>query len=129
MPLYDFRCDNEHRFERFVSLSNYGNPQSCECGAPASRVPCAPTVISDAIPPTRGADGKIHESRASLNFSLTPEGNPKGERYHQLGSDEQLPAFKAPEFDEGKRRDDIRKSLADIKAGRTPPAPVTGIPA
>lgn len=127
MPLYAFRCSEGHRFERFVKLANFASPQACECGAPSQRLIVAPAVHSDAIDPIRGADGKMHDSMASYRRSLTPGGNPQGERYHELGN-ENVPDYKPPEFDPKARRDAIRAGLADVKAGRVPPAPVTGIP-
>lgn len=71
-----------------------------------------------------GADGKLHDSLASYRHSLTPEGNPKGERYLEMGNEE-LPAFKPPEFDRKERREAIKAGIADVKAGRVPPV-VTG---
>lgn len=124
MPLYDFRCDNDHRFERFVSLAAFDDRQNCECGAVAHRQISAPMVRSDSIAPTLGPDGRMHTSLATYRHSCTPEGNPQRERYQELGNDS-LPAFKAPEFDRRKRREDIRAGIADVKAGRVPPV-VTG---
>lgn len=47
MPLYDFRCDEGHRFERFVKLENFADPQNCSCGAAAERVISAPMFTVD----------------------------------------------------------------------------------
>ncbi|WP_390550926.1 hypothetical protein [Qipengyuania sp. MTN3-11] len=80
--------------------------------------------MSDSIEPTLGPDGKLHTSLASYRHSCSPEGNPQGERYQELGRDE-MPAFKAPEFDRRKRREDIRAGIQDVKEGRVPPV-VTG---
>ena len=123
MPLYDFRCDDDHAFERFVSLASFGDLQKCECGAVAHRQISAPMVKSDRIEPTLGPDGKMHDSLASYRHACTPEGNPQREKYHELGNDS-LPAFKPPEFDRRKRRDDIRAGIQDVKEGRVPPVVV-----
>src|SRR5690242_19383039 len=120
MPLYDFQCADGHRFERFVPLAHFGDRQTCECGAGASRSISAPRVLSDSIEPTLGPDGKMHTSLASYRHSCTPEGNPRGERFSELGRDE-LPAFKAPEFDRKKRREAIRAGIQDVKEGRLAP--------
>lgn len=66
-----------------------------------------------------GADGKMHDSLMSYRHSLTPEGNPKGERYLELG-DQEMPKFEAPEFDRKERRDAIKKGIQDVKEGRVP---------
>lgn len=120
MPLYDFTCGAGHRFERFILLAQFDDPQSCECGAAARRNVSAPMVKSDCIDPRMGADGRLHDSLASYRHSLTPEGNAKGERYFELGHNEELPS-KTYDFDERQRRDDIRAGLEDVKNGRVPP--------
>lgn len=38
MPLYELRCNNGHKFDRFIKLANIDEPQVCECNAPAHRV-------------------------------------------------------------------------------------------
>lgn len=124
MPLYDFRCERGHHFERFVLLRDFSRRESCDCGSDANRLISAPLVMSDTIAPRIGADGKLHDSLASYRHSLTPEGNPKGERFLELG-DQELPTFKPPEFDRRERREAIKAGIADVKAGRIPPV-VTG---
>lgn len=42
MPLYDFKCATGHKFETFLKLVHYQDPQICACGLPASRVISAP---------------------------------------------------------------------------------------
>lgn len=125
MPLYDFRCENDHAFDRFVPLSSFGDRQECDCGAVAHRQISAPMLKgAQSIEPTLGPDGKMHTDLASYRHACTPEGNPQGETYHELGNDS-LPPFKAPEFDRKKRREDIRAGIQDVKEGRVPPV-VTG---
>lgn len=127
MPLYDFRCEEGHRFERAVPLARFAEAQECDCGASARRILSAPRVLSDTIAPILGMDGRIHDSLSGYRHSLTPSGNARGERYYELG-DQELPEFKAPEFSRKERRDAIRAGMADVKAGRVAP-PVTGEPA
>lgn len=79
---------------------------------------------SDTIDPVRGADGRMHTSLSTYRATLKPDGNPRGERFLELGNDE-LPPFKAPEFDRKTRREAIKAGIADVKAGRIPPV-VTG---
>jgi putative FmdB family regulatory protein len=45
MPTYDFRCTNNHRFERVLKLAEYDTPQECPCGASANRLISPPRVI------------------------------------------------------------------------------------
>lgn len=47
MPLYDFRCEAGHKFERTVRLINYGEPQHCDCGSVAQRLISAPMFSVD----------------------------------------------------------------------------------
>lgn len=124
MPLYDFQCGEGHRFERLVPLAFFHVIQDCDCGSPAQRQVSAPRVLSDTIAPIMGADGKLHDSLASYRHSLTPSGNPKGERFIELGT-AKLPENTPPPIDRRKRRDAIKAGMADVKAGRVPPV-VTG---
>ena len=44
MPIYEYRCENDHRFEAFQSMADDAL-DTCEvCGAPAQRVLSAPAV-------------------------------------------------------------------------------------
>lgn len=44
MPIYEYRCDNDHTFEAFQSMADHAL-DACEvCGAPARRVLSAPAV-------------------------------------------------------------------------------------
>lgn len=122
MPLYDFRCLSGHRFERVVPLAQFEVVQHCGCGDPAKRLISAPRVISDTIAPCLGPDGKMHDSLASYRHSLTPEGNPQGERYLELGDQTLKPNL--PKFDERERRDDIKAAIEDVRNGRVPPLTV-----
>lgn len=125
MPLYDLECAaTGERFDRFIPLTRFDDPIMCQCGSRATRCLAAPRVVSDAIEPVRGPDGRMHTSLQSYRHACTPEGNPQGERYSELG-DAEMPAFQKPKFDERKRRDAIRAGIQDVKEGRIPPV-VTG---
>lgn len=122
MPLYDFRCGEGHEFDRLVPLAQFDEPQHCDCGAMAQRLVSAPMVIGDYLPkPIMGADGRMHDSRSSYEHSLTPEGNPQGERYHVLGADEKPATFKPKQSTEAERVEVAKKALHDVKAGNIPP--------
>ena len=44
VPIYEYRCDNDHTFEAFQSMAD-DSLDTCEvCGAPARRVLSAPAV-------------------------------------------------------------------------------------
>lgn len=79
----------------------------------------APMIRRDSIAPIRGADGKMHDSLSSYRKTLEPSGNPRGERFFELGNDEL--DVKTYDFDPKQRRDDIRAALADVKNGNVPP--------
>lgn len=77
-----------------------------------------PYFRQDSIEPCRGMDGKMHDTLSGYRKTLRPDGNPRGERYVEIGN-EPTPAYKAPEFDRKKRRDDIKRTIAEVKAGAT----------
>lgn len=70
MPLYDFACSAGHKFERFVSLQNFSEPQNCSCGLPAQRVISAPMFSVDTTgyncPITGDWIGSKHQHRENL---------------------------------------------------------------
>lgn len=45
MPLYECQCNNAHRFERHIPLSEYNEPIICLCGANARRVIVPPRIL------------------------------------------------------------------------------------
>lgn len=76
-----------------------------------------PYFRQDSIEPCMGMDGKMHDTLSGYRKTLRPDGNPKGERYLELGNDS-LPDFEAPKFDRKKRRDDIKRTIAEVKSGK-----------
>lgn len=50
MPIYTYVCDNGHQFDKFLKLSDYREPQRCECGA-ESKKKIMPTQINCDIQP------------------------------------------------------------------------------
>jgi len=44
MPVYEYRCDNEHRFEAFQPMADDALDKCEVCGAPVQRVLSAPAV-------------------------------------------------------------------------------------
>lgn len=125
MPLYDFRCADGHRFDRFVPLAHFGDRQSCECGHEATRLVSAPRILADTIEPCMGADGKMHTSLGSLRASYRPSGNPQGESYTEIGN-EKIAAAPKPAIDKAQRREDIKAAMQDVKNGRVPPLTILG---
>lgn len=80
----------------------------------------SPYFRQDSIAPCLGMDGKMHDTLSGYRKTLRPDGNPKGERYVEIGN-EPTPDYVAPTFDRKKRRDDIKRTLADVKAGKVKP--------
>jgi hypothetical protein len=84
--------------------------------APARSSFPTPALMRDSIDPCRGMDGRMYDSLSGYRRTLRPDGNPQGERYTELGNEE-LPV--APNtFDRGKRRDDIKAAIEDVRNGR-----------
>lgn len=48
MPLYELKCANGHKFDRFIRLKNLDDVHTCECGAIAERQLSAPMFSIDA---------------------------------------------------------------------------------
>ena len=52
MPMYEFRCTAGHSFDRLVPLAHFHTPQTCSCGAPASRASSSDAALEAAIDST-----------------------------------------------------------------------------
>jgi putative FmdB family regulatory protein len=120
VPLYDFRCEGGHRFERFVPLADFELVQACDCGAVARRLIVAVRVHCDEIEPFRGPDGRVHTSLASYRRALLPSGNPQGERYVEVGNEEVTPRSRDLRAEKAVRVEAIKRGFEDVKNGRVP---------
>lgn len=89
--------------------------------APAASAFPTPSIRKDSIDPCRGMDGKMYDSLSGLRRTYRPDGNPQGERYHEIGNTELTP--QTYDFNRKERRDDIRAAIEDVRNGRVPPAP------
>ena len=49
MPLYDFKCQRGHTFERQVPLAQFEETQYCACGLPSARVISTPRFSVDNV--------------------------------------------------------------------------------
>ncbi len=78
-----------------------------------SRLPC-PMLIGDHIAPTRSmVDGKLYDSKAALRATYMPSGNAKGERYIEIGNEQQpIPKPKRP--DRKQVRFSVQKALSRV---------------
>jgi hypothetical protein len=78
----------------------------------------SPYFRSDSIDPIRGFDGKMHDSLSGFRKTLLPSGNPKGERYYELGNGKI--EHKPVEFDKAKRIEHIKQAIHDVETGNVP---------
>ena len=74
MPMYQFRCTEGHVFDRLVPLAQFDEPQSCSCGAAASRQIVAPAIRTDYAGYTCPVSGKWIEGRAAHRENLARTG-------------------------------------------------------
>lgn len=70
MPLYDFKCERGHTFERQVKLANFEDIQTCDCGAISIRLISKPRFTVDqtdyACPITGKRIASKHEHEENL---------------------------------------------------------------
>lgn len=50
MPIYEYRCTNKHKFDRYLKLKDYKQPQVCDCGASARKILSIPMINCDMQP-------------------------------------------------------------------------------
>ena len=74
MPIYEFVCANGHKFDRFLKLKDYDQPQTCECNAAATKQLSAPMVHVDFPAYVSPASGKYITSRAERRADMKATG-------------------------------------------------------
>jgi putative FmdB family regulatory protein len=75
MPLYVYRCPQGTRFERFLHLADYEEPQPCDCcGQLAVRQVVAPFIAADTVGYTSPVDGRWVEGKAARREDLRRNG-------------------------------------------------------
>jgi len=74
MPLYEFLCEKGHKFDRFLKLKDYDQPQTCECNAPATKQLSAPMVHVDFPAYVSPASGRYITSRAERRADMKATG-------------------------------------------------------
>ena len=70
MPLYDFQCLSNHKFEKMVKLADFDTAQHCACGLEAKRLISKPRFSVDktdyTCPITGKWVGSLHAHRENL---------------------------------------------------------------
>jgi putative FmdB family regulatory protein len=75
MPVYEYRCEAGHEFERILSTSDYLLPQTCGCGQGAEKViRTPPRVFSDYAGYESPATGRWIEGRRARLEDLAVSG-------------------------------------------------------
>lgn len=70
MPLYAYVCADGHAFDRYLPVSSYAEPQTCECGAPGIKRICAPMVVTDLPGYESPVDGRWVEGKRARREDL-----------------------------------------------------------
>ena len=71
MPVYEYRCEVGHVFERILPVADYQVPQSCHCGQVGQKVILhAPRVFSDYEGYESPGTGKWVEGRVARERDL-----------------------------------------------------------
>jgi putative FmdB family regulatory protein len=75
MPVYEFKCLHcKSKFDRFLPLANYQQPQFCKCGNRAQKLISAPAVQGDFQPYECPVTGKFIEGRRAHEENLKKTG-------------------------------------------------------
>lgn len=74
MPLYDFKCEKDHIFERHVPLKDFAAQQFCDCGEVARRVISTPMISVDSVGYTCPVTGSWIGSKREHNENLKRHG-------------------------------------------------------
>lgn len=74
MPTYEYKCASGHWFDRYLRLSEYDTPQTCECGQPAQRQISAAMISVDIPAYQSPIDGRWINSRVQRREDLRRNG-------------------------------------------------------
>lgn len=73
--IYVWKCEQNHRFDRYSTVDARNDPQRCECGAMAQRIITPPTIFgSRDIHYTSPIDGRVIDSMAARREDLARNG-------------------------------------------------------
>jgi len=70
VPVYEYLCDAGHNFDRVLRLAEYDTPQTCECGAAATRQISASMFAVDIPAYQSPVTGRWINSRAERREDL-----------------------------------------------------------
>jgi len=75
MPVYTYKCTEcAKKFDRFLKLAQFDEPQSCACGGRAERQVVAPFIRPDYAPYDCPITGKRIEGRKEHEANLAAHG-------------------------------------------------------
>jgi putative FmdB family regulatory protein len=74
MPTYEYKCECGTRFERFLPLAQYAEPQICECGARAEKIFTSVRVMGDLPPYISPVTGREIRGRREREEDLKRSG-------------------------------------------------------
>ena len=68
MPIFEYKCENGHRFEKMTTIAKREEPQICDCGVVGKFVISCPTIALDGtdpgFPSAYDKWAKTHEEQA-----------------------------------------------------------------
>ena len=115
MPVYEFKCPNNHAFTRFLKLADFNEVQICKrCNEVAERQISAPMVRGDLPPYECPITGNMIEGRKAHEENLKKHGC----RVYETGETEIFKKKKADE--EEKLFKQIDSSVEEFIAKATP---------
>lgn len=74
MPLYDFRCEAGHKFDRLLKIAQRADPQQCACGAFATRLISRPRIHVEHVEYDCPITGKMITSKQAHEENLKVHG-------------------------------------------------------
>lgn len=74
MPIYEYKCMNGHKFEKFLKMADSDEEQFCECGRPGHKQVTAARVVADYAGYECPITGDWIEGRAAHRENLAKHG-------------------------------------------------------
>lgn len=70
MPIYEFKCEEGHLFDRYLPLAEYKSPQVCECGKAAIKLISRPNIAPIFVPYQSPITGEMIETKHARTEDL-----------------------------------------------------------
>jgi len=75
MPCYEYECPNGHKFDKYLRMADYKQPQPCECGELGNKLFSPATIVNSFESYESPIDGSVISTPAKRREDLARSGS------------------------------------------------------